>query len=131
MLYTEGRDSTMDKILMNNLGFYGYHGVLKEESVLGQKFFFDIELYLDTKEAGVTDNMNKSVSYADVYEVVKDIVQNRRFNLLESLSHNIALEVLDRFELVQEIMVRVKKPEAPVNGIYDYFGIEIRRKRNE
>ena len=63
----------MDKILMNNLGFYGYHGVLKEESILGQKFFFDIELYLDTKLAGITDDMNKSVSYAQVYDVVKNI----------------------------------------------------------
>ena len=34
----------MDKILMQNLGFYAYHGLLKEESVLGQKFFLDIEL---------------------------------------------------------------------------------------
>lgn len=121
----------MDKILMNNLGFYGYHGVLKEESVLGQKFFFDIELHLDTKPAGITDDMNKSVSYADVYELVKDIVENKRFNLLEALSHNIAIDILEKFELIQEVMVRVKKPEAPVNGIYDYFGVEIRRKRNE
>lgn len=121
----------MDKILMNNLGFYGYHGVLREESVLGQKFFFDIELYLDTKSAGISDDMSKSVSYADVYEVIKDIVENKRFNLIEALSHNIAMDVLTKFELVEEIMVRVKKPEAPVNGIYDYFGVEIRRKRNE
>lgn len=121
----------MDKILLNNLGFYGYHGVLKEESVLGQKFFIDMELLLDTKEAGLTDDMNKSVSYAQVYDVVKNIVENKRFKLLEALSHNIAMEVLEKFELIEEIMVRVKKPEAPVNGIYDYFGVEIRRKRNE
>lgn len=121
----------MDKILMKNLGFYGYHGLLKEEAVLGQKFFLDIELGVNTKEAGLTDDMTKSVSYADVYEVVKDIVENKRFNLLEALSENIAQEVLSRFDLVKEIMVRVKKPEAPVNGIYDYFGIEIRRAKDE
>lgn len=119
----------MDKILMNNLGFYGYHGVLKEESILGQKFFFDIELYLDTKLAGITDDMNKSVSYADVYEVAKEITEKRRFNLIEALAENIAKEVLEKFNLINEVMVRVKKPEAPVNGIYDYFGVEIRRRR--
>ena len=110
----------MDKILMSNLGFYGYHGLLKEEAVLGQKFFIDIELYLDTKEAGETDDMYKSVSYADVYEVVKEIVENKRFNLLEALAENIASEVLE-----------VKKPEAPVPGIYDYFGVEIKRTKDE
>lgn len=121
----------MDKILLKNLGFYGYHGVLKEESVLGQKFFIDIELYVDTKEAGIKDDMNKSVSYADVYEVVKIIAEDKRFNLIEALAENISIEVLEKFELVKEIMVRVKKPEAPVKGIYDYFGVEIRRSRNE
>ncbi len=119
----------MDKILLNNLGFYGYHGVLKEESILGQKFFIDMELYLDTNEAGLTDDMNKSVSYADVYEVVKEITEKRRFNLIEALAENIAKEVLEKFNLINEVMVRVKKPEAPVNGIYDYFGVEIRRSR--
>lgn len=121
----------MDKILMNNMGFYGYHGVFKEESILGQKFFIDMELYLNTKEAGLTDDMNKSVSYGDVYEVVKDIVEKKRFNLLEALAENIAKEVLNDFPLIQEVMVRVKKPEAPVPGIYDYFGVEIRRQRYE
>ncbi|SCG96509.1 MULTISPECIES: dihydroneopterin aldolase [unclassified Romboutsia] len=119
----------MDKILLNNLGFYGYHGVLKEESVLGQKFFIDMELLVDTKEAGLTDDMNKSVSYADVYNVVKEITENKRFNLIEALAENIAKETLERFGLINEVMVRVKKPEAPVNGIYDYFGVEIRRGR--
>lgn len=121
----------MDKILMSNLGFYGYHGLLKEESVLGQKFFIDIELYLSTKEAGLTDDMYKSVSYADVYEVVKDIVENKRYNLLEALAENISIKVLEQFQLVNGVMVRVRKPEAPVNGIFDYFGVEIRRDRNE
>ena len=93
----------MDKILLSNLGFYGYHGVLKEESVLGQKFFIDMEIYLDTKEAGLTDDMNKSVSYADVYEVVKNITENKRFELIE----------------------------APFKGVYDYFGVEIRRAKDE
>lgn len=121
----------MDKIILSNLGFYGYHGVLKEESILGQKFFIDIEIYLDTKQAGISDDMNKSVSYADVYEVTKEIVENKRFNLIEALAENIASEVLDKFELIREIMIRIKKPEAPVNGIYDYFGIEIRRSKDE
>lgn len=116
---------------MSNLGFYGYHGLLKEEAVLGQKFFIDIELYLDTKEAGETDDMYKSVSYADVYEVVKEIVENKRFNLLEALAENIASEVLEKFDLIKGIMVRVKKPEAPVPGIYDYFGVEIKRTKDE
>ena len=80
----------MDKIILSNLAFYGYHGVLSEEKVLGQKFFFDIELFLDLTKAGESDYMMDSVSYADVYAVVKDICENNKFDLLEALSHKIA-----------------------------------------
>ncbi|MTI64988.1 MAG: dihydroneopterin aldolase [Firmicutes bacterium] len=121
----------MDKIIMKNLAFYGYHGVLQEENLLGQKFFLDIELLTDLKEAGKTDEVEKTVSYADVYSLVKDIVKNHKYNLLEALGENIAKEILEKFQRVVEITIKIKKPEAPVNGIYDYFGIEIRRNRNE
>ena len=121
----------MDKIILSNLGFYGYHGVLDAEKIIGQKFFIDAELYLDTKEAGINDDLNKSVSYADVYEIIKNITENKKFDLIEALAENIAHEVLSKFNLVQSIMVRVKKPEAPVSGIYDYFAVEIRRDRSE
>ena len=96
-----------------------------------KKFFIDVKLFIYTKEAGKNDDLTKSVSYADVYEVIKDITENKTFDLIEALAENISQVVLDKFKLVNSIMVRVKKPEAPVNGIYDYFGVEIRRDRNE
>lgn len=120
----------MDKILLNNLCFYGYHGVLEEETRLGQKFFIDIELYLDLKSAGVTDDLYKSVSYADVYNSVKDIVEGVPFKLIEALAESISSTILKEYTPVDSLMVRVRKPEAPVPGCYDYFGVEITRSRN-
>ncbi len=119
-----------DKILMKHMAFFGYHGVFEEENRLGQKFFIDATLELDTKPAGLRDDMNLSVSYGDVYEVIKEIVEGKPLNLLEALAENIASEVLGRFSLIQGIKVTVKKPEAPVPGIFDYFGVEIYRKRD-
>ena len=120
----------MDKIVMKNLAFYGYHGVMAEENVLGQKFFLDIELYVDLKKAGSTDNVENTVHYGIAFEIVKDIVENKRFKLIEALAENVANSLMNEFEMINEVVVLVKKPEAPVNGIYDYFGVEIRRKRN-
>lgn len=119
----------MDKILLNNMCFYGYHGVLSEETKLGQKFFIDVELFLDTKTAGITDDIYKSVSYADVFMTVKDVVEGIPFKLIEALAENIASTILEKYSLAQGLMVRVKKPEAPVPGSYDYFGVEINRSR--
>lgn len=116
-----------DKILMQNMAFFGYHGVLEEENRLGQKFFVDAELFLDTSKAGQSDDMNQSVSYADVYDLIKTIVEKEEFNLLEALAESICQQVLSQFELLDGMMVRVRKPEAPVAGIFDYFGVEITR----
>ncbi|SHJ97705.1 dihydroneopterin aldolase [Paramaledivibacter caminithermalis] len=121
----------MDKIIMKNLSFFGYHGVLKEENVLGQKFFVDIELYADLKKAGLSDDVQDTVHYGEVYNKVKEIVENRRFKLLEALGENIADTILNDFSKVNEVCIKIRKPGAPVNGIFDYFGIEIRRNRNE
>lgn len=119
----------MDKIIMENMGFYGYHGVLQEEKILGQKFFVDAYLYLPLKKAGETDDLNFSVNYGEVYETIKEIVTNKKFDLLEGLAESICSEIFSSFPLIQKILIRVKKPEAPVSGIFDYFGVEIERER--
>lgn len=121
----------MDKILMKNMAFYGYHGVLPEEKKIGQKFFIDAILYLPLKEAGQTDDLTQSVSYAAVYETIKNIVENKPFDLLEALAETLCNQILATYLLVQKVQVTVKKPEAPVAGIFDYFGVEIERERME
>lgn len=113
---------------MKNLAFYGYHGVLKEENILGQKFYIDIEMFLNLKKPGMTDHVEDTVNYGEVYEIIKKIVEKKRFKLIEALGENIAQRILNTFDLVKEIEVTIRKPEAPVPGIYDYFGITIRRK---
>ncbi|HCT63022.1 MAG TPA: dihydroneopterin aldolase [Erysipelotrichaceae bacterium] len=121
----------MDKIIMKNMVFYGYHGVLEEEKKLGQKFFIDAILFLPLKKAGETDNLNFSVNYGAVYEMIKGIVINQRFNLLEGLAEFICQEVFSSFPAIKKIVLKVKKPEAPVEGIFDYFGVEIERYKEK
>ena len=120
----------MDKILMKNLSFFGYHGVLPEENKLGQKFIVDAVLYVDLEEACNSDSVTDTVSYAEVYEIIKYHATIKQYKLIEALAENIAKEILHKHRKVQEIELAIKKPEAPVNGIFDYFGVEVRRRRN-
>ena len=119
-----------DKIIMKDMAFFGYHGVMKEERALGQKFIVSIELSLSLKEAGKTDDINKTVSYAEVYDKVKKLVENVKFMLLEALSENIALIILKDFQMVSEVSVEIKKPEAPIPGIFNYMAVKINRSRD-
>ena len=52
--------------------FYGYHGVLPEETVLGQRFLVDVVAEIDLKEAGITDNLEESISYVDLFQVCQE-----------------------------------------------------------
>jgi dihydroneopterin aldolase len=121
----------MDKIIMENMAFYGHHGLLDEEKRLGQKFFVDAYIYLPLKQAGETDDLNFSVNYAAVYEIIKNIVTNERFNLLEGLAERLCAGIFAACPLAEKLRIRIRKPEAPVPGIFDCFGVEIERFRRK
>lgn len=120
----------MDKIIMQGMEFYGYHGVLPEEQSLGQRFIVDLELELDLRQAGETDDLMHTINYARVFELVNLVVEGgppRR--LIESVAQDIAAAVL--FELpVLAVTVRVKKPQAPIPGHFAWMAVEIRRTRD-
>ena len=119
----------MDKIIMKGLIFYGYHGALEEEKMLGQRFIVDAKLYIDLKKAGKIDDLDHTVNYKDIYEVIKGIVENEQYNLLEALAERICEDILNSYNAIQKIDVKIKKPETPVAGIFDYFAVQIERGR--
>ncbi|HAA6746256.1 TPA_asm: dihydroneopterin aldolase [Listeria monocytogenes] len=121
----------MDKIYLNELVFYGYHGVLKEETKLGQTFRVSLILGLSAKKAGISDSVEDTVSYADVYETVKEIVEGKPFKLIEALAEKIASEVLTGYPLLEEVTVKLIKPNSPIPGHYDSVAVEIERKRSD
>ncbi len=74
------------KFFLNQMKFYGYHGVLKEETKLGQRFCVDVTLELALGSAGVNDDLNQSIDYGEVYERVKGIVEGRPYKLIEAVA---------------------------------------------
>ncbi|MGI8865203.1 MAG: dihydroneopterin aldolase, partial [Rubrobacteraceae bacterium] len=64
-----------DRILLEGMTFFGYHGALPAERELGQRFVLDIEMRLDLKPAGLSDDLSKTVDYGAVHDIVKEIVE--------------------------------------------------------
>ncbi|CAM4069209.1 dihydroneopterin aldolase [Listeria booriae] len=120
----------MDKIYLNELTFYGYHGVLPEENTLGQTFIISLTLGVSTEKAGKSDEVTDTVSYAEVYETVKEIAQQKQFKLIEALAETIASTVLHDYPLIKEITVKVTKPNPPIPGHYHSVAVEITRTSN-
>lgn len=119
----------MDKIVLKNMKFYGYHGLFQEEKKLGQPFYVDLQLFLSLEKAGKSDNMEDSIDYGHVFEVVKRVVQNDTKNLIEAVAQSIADQLLMTFPLLESCHVKVKKPNPPIRGHYDFVAVEIYRER--
>ncbi len=117
----------MDYISIDNLEAFGYHGVFEEEAFLGQKFLVTARLYLDTRQAGMTDNLKASLDYGEACQVIKKLVETERYMLIERLAEEIASKLLLTFSSLHEVEVTVKKPWAPVHVSVDSVSVTIRR----
>lgn len=109
--------------------FYGYHGVLPEETRLGQKFIIDLIVETDLRKAGLSDDIQQSISYVDLYQVCKEIVEGTPYKLIESVAEKIADQTLEQFTKVSSVTVKVIKPNPPIPGHYESVAVEIKRSR--
>jgi len=117
-----------DRIILRDLGFYGFHGLFAEEAKLGQRFFIDLEIGVDLSAPGETDAIGHTVSYADIYDVVKATFEHRT-KLIEALGQNIVSALFERFSDISWIIIRIRKPEAPIAMVRGEAAIELHRVR--
>jgi 7,8-dihydroneopterin aldolase/epimerase/oxygenase len=115
-----------DRILIQGIQFYGYHGVRAEERKLGQLFQADVELRLNLREAGQRDDLAASVDYGKVSAAVMEVGTHDPCKLLERLAERIATVLLERFS-VEQVTVRVTKPHPPMSNVIGGVSVEITR----
>ncbi|WP_062107737.1 dihydroneopterin aldolase [Bacillus niameyensis] len=120
----------MDKIYLNEMEFYGYHGVLPEETRLGQRFRVTMVIETDFREAGLEDNLEKTISYVDIYEMCKQVVENETYKLIEAVAERISTVVLENFKKIERVTVKVIKPDPPIRGHYHSVAVEITREQH-
>lgn len=117
----------MDTIELRGLCAKGYHGVFEHERMDGQIFVVDLMLSVDTHLAALSDDVRDTVNYADVAHGVAEIIRGKPVNLIETLAQNIATFVLS-FGAVQQVVVTVHKPDAPVSEHIADIAVTIRRE---
>lgn len=117
----------MDKIIIDNLGFYGYHGVFDFEREQGQNFLVSAVLETDTSRAGRSDALEDSTSYADVCQFLHDYFTQNTFRLLEAAAEQACRALLLQFSLIREVELELKKPDAPIGLRFESVSVRIRR----
>ncbi|KAL2463956.1 Dihydroneopterin aldolase 1 [Forsythia ovata] len=119
-----------DKLVLRGLKFHGYHGVKPEERKLGQKFLIDVDAWMDLRASGNSDRLSDTISYTDIYGIVKEVMEGAPHNLLESVAQLIASRILSKYPPISAVRVQVGKPHVAVHGPVDYLGVEIIRYRD-
>ena len=120
----------MGRVSLKNMVFYGYHGVAEQEKILGGRFEVDLSLVFDMTPAIKSDHLKDTISYEDLYKLVHNVVTDSKYYLLEALAGKIIKEVFLKFS-PEKVLIRIRKPNAPVKGVLDTVEVEICRTRDE
>jgi dihydroneopterin aldolase len=116
-----------DKIIIYGVSAKGFHGVLGSEQRKGQKFIVDVELTLNLNK--LNDDLNKTVNYADVVELINNHITGKTVLLIETLAENIGKDILRKYKKTSNVLVRVHKPKAPIAFRFKDIVVQIEIKK--
>ena len=118
----------MARIAINGMRFYAHHGCFDQERVIGTHFQVDLAFDTDTSRAEVSDNIADTISYLDVYQVVKREM-SQPSNLLEHVARRVGEAVLRKFPDSMSVTVKVYKLNPPLGGQMDSVSVELTMER--
>ena len=119
-----------DRIMLGGMEFEGHVGVSDEERAEAQVVEMDAELWLDLRAAGASDDLAQTVDYGAVFEICRAKVEQGAYHLLEGLAEAVAGEVLAQHAAVESVILTVRKPGVPIDGVIDHAGVRIERARS-
>lgn len=119
----------MDKIIINSLKVFAYHGVNPEETQYGQNFELDITAQVDISSACQTDELEQTVSYAAMIKTVKRTMLEKNCKLLEHAAQRVAQALFAEYRQITALKITLKKPDAPMKADFGYVAVEIERVR--
>lgn len=111
-------------IKLNDIKIRAFHGVLEQENIVGNNFLLDVTLYCDCNDALHTDNINDTVSYADIYFLIKEEM-SKKSNLLEHVCFRILDRIKKEYKTVKRVVVKITKENPPIGGDIRSASVEI------
>ncbi|WP_300345296.1 2-amino-4-hydroxy-6-hydroxymethyldihydropteridine diphosphokinase [Nesterenkonia sp.] len=118
-----------DMIRLTGLRLSGRHGVFDFEKEDPQPFTVDAELELDLRGPGRSDDLNDTISYAHIADLIQEVVTRETYDLIEALAETLARAILLHDKRIHAVAVTVHKPQAPLTQTFDDVSVTIRRSR--
>lgn len=120
----------MNKIILKDFEVKACHGCNPEEKTNPQRFLFTAEIFYDFSQAAKNDDLTKTISYSDVKKTLKSFCENNCFDLIETLATRSAELLLKKYPC-QKVVLTLKKPDAPMSGVFDYAAVQVEKEWHE
>ena len=118
----------MGQIILKNIKTYAYHGCLVEEKKIGSEYRVDLKIKADLRESASTDNLQDTIDYVHLNQIVK-VEMSIRSKLLEHAAERILDRILQEISLVHKATVSVAKINPPIGGNVELVRIKRSKKR--
>ena len=110
-------------IRLEGMKFYAYHGVLPQENLVGANYYIDLRLKTDFSRAAETDELEDTISYADIHAAVQ-VEMNISSKLLEYVCQRIARRLFQDFPTIETIDISLFKENPPMGACAKSIGVE-------
>ncbi|MCQ4035428.1 dihydroneopterin aldolase [Kaistella montana] len=114
------------KIFLENIKIYAYHGVLPEENLVGTYYLVNGEFHADLWKATETDDLNDTISYADLNEIIHNEMAVPS-KLLEHVAGRIIKKIHEQFPQISFIKIKITKTSPPMKGEMDGASVEFEK----
>lgn len=104
------------KILLEDIEIYAYHGVLPEENKIGTTYIINIEVETDLWKAAESDDLNDTISYADINEIIHQEMAIPS-QLLEHVANRIIKRIENEFKTINKVKIKITKKNPPMRGL--------------
>ncbi len=121
----------MDKIIIEDLEIYAYHGVAEEEKKLGQLFLVSLHISADLDAAARNCDLKSTINYAEVCDEVQSVLRTEKYDLIETAALKIIEGIFIKFQNASAVKILLKKPWAPMGHHLKYAAVELERTRAE
>ena len=118
--------------MLNNMEFIARHGACPHEYEFDQKFTVNVSLKTPCVEvAGATDELTKTINYADIFQLIEDVMYGEHVDLIETLAYRIGNKILNTYKQINEIKINVRKMQPPITNFNGTAAVELKLKREK
>jgi dihydroneopterin aldolase len=114
-------------IQLNDVKFYGYHGLYKEEQKVGNNFIVNLSIEFIPTAQKIT-SIIETIDYVQVYHLV-----NTRMKiptpLLETIVVDIADSIFEKFSIAQKVNIQITKEKVYIHTLNGNMSVALSKTR--